>query len=59
MQRIRRWTVPNEMRGPEMGVADAERKILYFPNPRDVRAYCCSKDERAHREHDEEVQVSQ
>ena len=61
-QRVRSWTVQNEMRGVLGRVsAGAAGRILDSGDPRDksltVDCVRCIEDEREHSEHDEEAQV--
>ena len=61
-QRVRRWTVQNEMRGVLGPVfTGAAGRILDSANPREKNltegGVRCSVDERKHNEHDEGAQV--
>ena len=62
-QRVRSWTVQNEMRGVLVQVsAGAAASILDSANPRVIKSLTvgfvrCSEDERKHSERDERAQV--
>ena len=61
-QRVRSWTVQNEMRDVLRRVSTgAARRILGSANPRELKEDCvhCSEDERGHSEHDDGAQVPQ
>ena len=58
-QRVRSWTVQNEMRGAfGRMTTDAARRILKSANFVDARVVRCSKEERGHNKSGVEIPVS-